>query len=118
MKAYYKVSIEVNSLTISRETSRRSGVEEVNILIYLQVAMKVTVNNFDVLRIECCILNELSDTFSSDMIMRLDDRLIRNIAAEIEESQIDRTRTIKKLNSLETGLQTLNRLNRNKAAGW
>lgn len=80
--------------------------------------MKVTVNNFDVLRIESCILNELSDMFSSDMIMRLDDRLIRNIVAEIEESQIDRTRTIKKLNSLETGLQTLNRLNRNKAAGW
>ncbi len=80
--------------------------------------MKVMVDNFGVLGIEGCILDGLSDTFSPDTVMRLDDRLIRNIAAETEESQIERTRTIKKLNSLEAGLQTLNRLNRNKAAGW
>ncbi len=80
--------------------------------------MKVMVDNFGVLGIERCILDGLSDTFSPDTVMRLDDRLIRNIAAETEESQIERARTVKKLNSLEAGLQTLNRLSRNKAAGW
>ena len=80
--------------------------------------MKVMVDNFGVLGIERCILDGLSDIFSPDMVMRLDDSLIRNIAAETEESQIERARTIKKLKSLEAGLQTLNRLNRNKPTGW
>lgn len=80
--------------------------------------MKVMVDNFGVLGIESCILDGLSDTFSPDMVMRLDDSLIRNIAIETEESQMERARTIKKLKSLQAGLQTLNCLNRNKPAGW
>ena len=79
--------------------------------------MKVMVDNFCVLGIERCILDGLSDTFSPDTVMRLDDSLIRSIAAETEESQLERAATIKKLKSLEAGLQTLNRLNRNKPAG-
>lgn len=87
-------------------------------LISLQVAMKVMVDNFAVLGIESCIMDGLSDTFSPDAVMRLDDSLIKKIATETEESQLERARTITKLKSLEAGLQTLNRLDRNKTAGW
>lgn len=79
--------------------------------------MKVMVDNFGVLGIESCILDGLSNTFSPNTVMRLDDSVIRNIAAETEESQIERARTIKKLTSLVAGLQTLNRLNQNKLVG-
>ena len=80
--------------------------------------MKVMVDNFAVLGIENCVLEGLFDTFSPETVMRLDDNLIRNIAAETEQSQSERTRAVKKLESLEAGLQTLNRLNRKKPAGW
>ena len=79
--------------------------------------MKVMVDNFAVLGIENCVLDRLFDTFSPDIVLELDDSLIRNIAAETEESQSERAHTIHKLKSLEAGLQTLNRFNRNKPAG-
>ncbi len=86
--------------------------------MHLQVAMKVIVDNFSVLGIEHCLLDGLSDTFSPDTVMKFDDSLTRKIAAEAEDSQIERGRAIKKLKSLKAGLQTLNRLGRNKPAGW
>ncbi len=116
MEAYYKVSTEVNPPNQSR-TPQKIRLWRSKYSNMLQVAMKVMVDNFSVLGIESCILDGLSDTFSPDTVMRLDDSLIRNIAAETEESQIERARTIKKLTSLVAGLQTLNRLNRNKLAG-
>ena len=82
----------------------------------LQIAMKVIVDNFSVLGIEHCLLDGLPDTLSSDTMMKLDDTSTRNIAAEIEDFQIERARAIKKLKSLKIGLQTLNRFNRSKHA--
>lgn len=124
MEAYYKVSANVNSSCkneicqdLGPENPSRSGFERVNILMHLQVAMKVMLDNFAVLGIECCVLDRLFNTFSPHIVLELDDSLIRNIAAETEESQSERARTIKKLKSLEAGLQTLNRLNRSKPAG-
>lgn len=70
----------------------------------LQVVMKVIINNFNILGIEYCFLNELPDTLSPDTMIKLDDTSIRNIAAEIEDSQIERARVIKKLNNLEVSL--------------
>ena len=66
--------------------------------------MKVIINNFNILGIEYCFLNELPDTLSPDTMIKLDDTSIRNIAAEIEDSQIERARVIKKLNNLEVSL--------------
>jgi len=71
--------------------------------------MKVIMNNFSVLEIEHCLLNEFPNTLSLNTMMKLDDTLTRNIVAKIKDSQIKRTRTIKKLKSLKTNLQTLNR---------
>jgi len=80
--------------------------------------MKVIVDNFSVLGIEHCLLDGLPDTLSPDTVMKFDDTSTRNIAAETEDSQIERARAIKKLKSLEVGLQILNRFSRSKHAGW
>ena len=84
----------------------------------LQVAMKVIVDKLSVLGIEHCLLDGLPDMLSPDTVMKLDDASTRNIAAETEDSQIERARAIKELKGLEAGLQTLNRVNRSKHAGW
>ena len=85
--------------------------------MYLQVAMKVIVDNFAALAIENCLLDGLSCTFSPGTVMKLDDTLVSNIAAETEDSQEERARAVKKLDSLEAGLKTLNRFGRSKVAG-
>jgi len=125
MKAYYKVGTrrqstpkDVRCQDRSQEHSQKSDYNKANILMRLQVAMKVIVDNFGVLGIEHCLLDRLPETFSPDTVMKLDDTLTRNIAAETEDSQIERGRAIKKLASLEAGLQILNRFSRNKHAGW
>ena len=79
--------------------------------------MKIMIDNFAALGIESCLLNGLSDTFSPDVVLGLDDSLIKNIAVETEESQSERARTVTKLKSLEAGLQTLKRFNRSKPSG-
>lgn len=85
--------------------------------MYAQVAMKVIVDNFAVIGIEHCLLDGLSETFSPDAVMKLDETVIRNIAAETEDSAIERAHAMKKSKSLEAALQTLNRLARQKLAG-
>lgn len=80
--------------------------------------MKVIVDNFAALVVENCLLDQLSDTFSPDTVMKFDDDLVRDIAAETEDSQIERARVIRKLEVLEAGLQRLNRLGRINPAGW
>ena len=86
-------------------------------LTHVQVAMKVMVDNFALLGIEYCVLDGLSDILSPDTVMKLDETLTKEIAAETEDSQTERARTLKKLESLEAGLQTLNRFGRHKTIG-
>jgi hypothetical protein len=86
-------------------------------LTIVQVAMKVMVDNFALLGIEYCLLDGLSDILSPDTVMRLDEKLTKEIATETEDSQTERARTLRKLGSLEAGLQTLNRFGRHKTVG-
>jgi predicted transcriptional regulator len=86
-------------------------------LTIVQVAIKVIVDNFTLLNIEYCFLDGLSDILSPDTVMRLNEKLIKEIAAEIEDSQTEKARTLRKLRSLEAGLQTLNRFGRHKIVG-
>ena len=79
--------------------------------------MKVVVDNIAVLGIEFCLLEKLSDMLSSDVVMNLDDTVVQEIAGEEEDSQKERVRAFAKLQSLETGLQTLRRLGRHKKGG-
>ena len=79
--------------------------------------MKVVVDNVAILGIEFCLLEKLSDMLSSDVVMNLEDDVVQEIAAEQPDSQIERARALTKLQSLEAGLQTLQRLGRHKLGG-
>ncbi|KAI9728686.1 MAG: hypothetical protein M1828_002792 [Chrysothrix sp. TS-e1954] len=81
-------------------------------MAYYKVAMKVFVDNFASLCIEQCLLNVLSDTFSPESVIKLDDAAITRIAAETDASNAERKRTMTRLKTLESGLDTLNRLHR------
>lgn len=83
-------------------------------LTIVQVIMKVMVNNFVLLSIKYCFLNGLSDILLPDTVMRFNKKLIKEIAAEIENSQTEKARTLRKLRNLEISLQTLNRFGRYK----
>ena len=72
--------------------------------------MKVVVDNFAILGVEFCLLEKLSDMFSSSVVMDLDDKVVEEIAAEQADSQIERDHALTKLQDLEAGLKTLQRL--------
>ena len=76
--------------------------------------MKVLVDSFAVLGIENCLLNMLPETFSPDTVMGLDEGLTEEIATETEDSLNERALVTRKLDSLEAGLKTLNRLGQYK----
>ncbi len=78
---------------------------------------EVMVDRFAVLGIEFCLLERLSEMLSSEIVMNLDDAMVQEIAAEDEDSQIERVRALTKLQSLEAGLQTLRRLERYQLVG-
>ncbi|EEP77740.1 predicted protein [Uncinocarpus reesii 1704] len=77
---------------------------------YYKVAMKVLVDNFAVLAIERCVLAELPRIFTPEVALTLDDKALETIAAETEESKIERRRNLEKLERLRSGLQILTRL--------
>jgi len=66
--------------------------------------MKVMVDNFAVLGIEFCLLERLSEMLLSEIVINLDDVIVQEIAAEDEDSQIERVRALTKLQSLKAGL--------------
>ncbi|KAL8832877.1 MAG: hypothetical protein Q9170_004697 [Blastenia crenularia] len=78
--------------------------------------MKVLVDNFSVLAVEKCMLSDLADILSPDTVMKLDDEMVSAIAAESEESKLERQRTSTALKNLEEGLVSLNRFNRLRSA--
>ncbi|KAL8706330.1 MAG: hypothetical protein Q9201_000613 [Fulgogasparrea decipioides] len=82
----------------------------------IKVAMKVLVDNFAVLAIENRLLDSLLETLSPDTVMKLNDRVISDIAAESEDSLTERAGVTKKLEALDAGLQTLNRLGQHGSA--
>ncbi|OQN95561.1 hypothetical protein B0A48_18496 [Cryoendolithus antarcticus] len=61
---------------------------------YYKVAMKTLVDNIAVLSVESCLLEGLKDAFTAQTVMRLDDDLVRKIAAENEESVKERSRVL------------------------
>lgn len=79
--------------------------------------MKVLVDNFAVLAIERCVIEKIPTTFTPGIAMNLDDKAVNDIAAETEESTTARDQNMTKLENLETGLQTLNRLAHHRATG-
>ncbi|KAL8726148.1 MAG: hypothetical protein Q9166_006905 [cf. Caloplaca sp. 2 TL-2023] len=79
--------------------------------------MKVVIDNFCVLAVEKCMLNDLADILSPDTVMRLGDDLVNAIAAESESSMLERQRTTEELKTLKEGLVLLNRFSPLRSAG-
>ena len=79
--------------------------------------MKVLVDNFAVLAVEKCLLEPLASILSPEMIMRLANETVQEIAAESEDVQSERSRTLSKLGKLELGLATLCHIRRLRMGG-
>ncbi|ERF76872.1 hypothetical protein EPUS_02583 [Endocarpon pusillum Z07020] len=81
---------------------------------YYKVAMKTIVDDFSVLAIEKCLVKRLPDLLSPETIVGLDDATISSIAAETEESRLERSRATEKLKVLESTLVVLRSLDRHQ----
>lgn len=79
--------------------------------------MKVFIDNMAALSTEHCLLKHLPDMFSPATVMSLDENTVQDIALEPESSKIERIRVSNKLESLESGLQTLKRIRGQNAQG-
>lgn len=86
------------------------------VLMSSQVAMKTIVDDFSVLAIEKCLVQRLPDLLSPETIVGLDDATISSIAAETEESRLERSRATEKLKVLESTLVVLRSLDRHQPA--
>lgn len=79
--------------------------------------MKVLVDNFSVLAVEKCLLRNLADILSPDIIIKLSDDEVNALAAESETSMLERRRATDELATLQEGLTILNRFSQLRAAG-
>jgi hypothetical protein len=81
------------------------------------VALKLVVDNFGILAAEECLLSKLPNIFTPAILIGLDNTTIEDIAAETEESKVERASSVKKLQILEKALDVLHRLNRHNPRG-
>ncbi|KAK8199378.1 dynamin family protein [Phyllosticta capitalensis] len=77
---------------------------------YYKVAMKMVIDNIAALAIERCLMLHLQSMFSPEIVHDLDEETVKAIAAEPEDSRLQRAMTTEKLESLRRALQIVNRL--------
>ncbi|KAK6584650.1 hypothetical protein PZA11_002874 [Diplocarpon coronariae] len=77
---------------------------------YYKVALKKLIDDVSILAIERCLIQNLPDLLSPDVIMDLTDEEVQRIAGESVESVAERGRAMHKLQVLETGMAELKRL--------
>jgi hypothetical protein len=75
------------------------------------------VDDFSTLAVEKCLLEPLAVIFTSRIVNGLADDIVQAIAAENESSKLERGRLAMKVETLQSGLQKLHRLDRHKVAG-
>jgi len=75
------------------------------------------VDDFSTLAVEKCLLEPLSIIFTSRIVNSLADDIVQAIAAEDESSKLERDRLAMKVETLQSGLQKLHRLDRHKVSG-
>ena len=78
--------------------------------------MKVIVDNVSVLAVESCVISKLPSILSPETILSLDEQTIHNIAAETENSVLERQRTTGGLKTLKEGLKALTEFSRPRFA--
>ncbi len=86
-------------------------------LTSLQVALKTITDVFSVLTVEKCLLEKLPGILSPEIVVGLDDKTVKDIAGESEESQKERKSSTDKLKILQDTLQILRRLDRHQSIG-
>jgi hypothetical protein len=79
--------------------------------------MKNVVDAFSMYAIEECLLVPMSDIFTPMHVTKLDDATVNRIAAEPEDSIIQRNDLEKKLKVLETTMDTLQRFKAIRSSG-
>ena len=79
--------------------------------------MKTLIDDFSVLAVEKCLLQELPGLFSPKTVISLDDTLTAKVAAETDESRAERAEKIQKLQILETALIVLRSLDQSQKFG-
>lgn len=70
----------------------------------IKVALKKVVDDISVLAVEKCLVQQLPNLFTPETVFNMDDNVIQAIAAESEESVMERKHTTVRLRVLETGL--------------
>ncbi|SRR6266498_5164293 len=79
--------------------------------------MKVFIDNVAVLVIETCLIDNLTDIFSPDVVSGMSDDLLERLAAESENIRADRMLLKAKLEVLQLGLKTCSRYSVPDSAG-
>lgn len=79
--------------------------------------MKTPIDDFSVLAVEKCLLQQLPEIFSLKTVISLDDTLTARVATETDESRSERVETVQKLRVLETALIVLRRLAQSQTIG-
>ena len=74
---------------------------------YYKVALKKIIDDFSVLAVEACFIQQLPTLFSPADVIDLDEATVAALAAESEESSKERARSSEKLRVLEDGLKAL-----------
>jgi hypothetical protein len=81
------------------------------------VALKFVIDDFSIHAVEECLLNKIPGIFTPEIVISLEDAIIEDIAAETEESKVERSNTVNKKQILERALVVLHRLDRHKPKG-
>ena len=81
------------------------------------MARRSLVDNFCILSIEKCLLQKLAGLFCPEVVFSLDDAATEAIAAETEESKMERAASTRKMEILEASLKVLRSLDRHKPHG-
>ena len=63
------------------------------------------------------MLEKLPEIFSPTVVSKLSDGVVEDIAAETDESKVERAAFMKKLQGLEETLSVLHRLDRHRPTG-
>lgn len=77
-----------------------------------QVALKFVIDDFAIHVIEECLLQKLPEIFTPSVVIALEDSIVESIAAESEDSKVERISCAGKLEILEKALSILRRLDR------
>lgn len=79
--------------------------------------MKTLIDDFSVLAVEKCLVQQLPEIFSPKTVISLDDTLTARVAAETDESRAERAEKVQKLRVLETALIVLRSLAQSQTVG-